>query len=246
MAQVLSPHFAGNKKESRSCHDRFAPGWRVTAPSCRACCPDTYVSDCRAQSGCRTHIQPELPTNASGFRLASDSLSTLACRSACDRSWLPFHAPWAHGRCWLGPGLAGNSLAGALEQPAAASLNQKTVKERVCFTLPADEVNRILSSVYRLFSIECSSSTGHCQDLVQARNHLSQQCNFTLYFRGCDAIEVCDQDEFRARANCGNPGKNIVQRGDCAMRIFAVIRGLSSRPKAECWSGGIGGSVALP
>jgi len=54
-----------------------------------------------------------------------------------------------------------NQLATGFEEP-------ELVKERVCFTPPASEVNEILATPFRLFSIECSSSTGACPNLVQA------------------------------------------------------------------------------
>lgn len=64
-----------------------------------------------------------------------------------------------------------------------------------------------------MFSIECSPSTGHCQDFVQPFAARSSATAFTQYYCGVNAEPTSQDHESIVRLICGKSGKKHAQSG---------------------------------
>jgi len=57
--------------------------------------------------------------------------------------------------------------------------------------------------------MECSSSTGACQNFVQPANPSLTDSNFRHYFRGFDETEISAAREGEPQLDCGNQAKTL-------------------------------------
>jgi hypothetical protein len=106
-------------------------------------------------------------STVSGFHLASD----YPCPSpaTCDRSCLRCLAPWAPDCHSLEASACRYSHRLRVGCSSLRFLkNQKLSKNDCGFTPLAGEVNGIVETLSTVFSIECSPSTGPCQEIVQS------------------------------------------------------------------------------
>jgi len=89
------------------------------------------------------------------------------------------------------------------------------------FTPLISKVNKIIATISHLFSIECSSSTGMCQNFVQCENCSLASNNFTHYFRGFETLERSVRCEFQLLFNCGNLAEILSRAAFSQSRFFA-------------------------
>ena len=170
---------------------------------------------------CRTHSLPEQPLNVSGFRLASDSFPALL-PAPCDQLSRAFNlAPWAPSAARVRPRACRYSIAGALEQLVAGLEELRKLSKNECVsTPPAGEVNKIIATISRLFSIECSSSTGTCQDFVQLQSCMFHACEWKPRFSRSTANAAPWQSCRTSSTRMCEFAKNIVWRGDSRFTLF--------------------------
>ena len=175
--------------------------------------PDTCVS------GSTVGLDAGLATNRNDrstprdSRLALDSSPAPGCHAACDNccvrsAWCREHPAVTSLQVTRLAGYPPRLRVEESSLPDCENLGNSSRNECV-FTPPVSKVNKIIATISCLFSIECSSSTGPCQNFVQYENWSLTGSNFRRYFRGFRETEMSPACEFRVLRNCGNLAKML-------------------------------------
>ncbi len=177
------------KKRNPECvSDRSLSASGSRSNLCRAALRDTCVS------GTTVGLDAGLATNRNDrstprdSRLALDSFPASGCRAArddcCGRSALC--REHSAETALQVTGLAGHPPRLRVEEsllPDCENFGNSSRNECVS-TPPISKVNKIIATISRLFSTECSSSTGPCLNFVQCENQVFNRLQFhTLFSR---------------------------------------------------------------
>lgn len=158
-------------------------------------------------------------------RLALDSFPASACPATrddcCGRSAL-CHEHLAVTSLQV-TGLAGYPPRLRVEEACCLDCEnlENSSRNECVFTLLISKVNKIIATISRLFSIECSSSTGPCQNFVQSKTRNLDPSNFRRDFRCFNNTSATRQREFHLRLNCGNLAEILSRAASMRSRFFA-------------------------
>jgi hypothetical protein len=180
-------------------------GQRVTLPLRRTHSPDTCVS-ARFQLRYRTRTCRNYRSTPRDSILPLTRFPFYHCRpltSDCCVSLILRRGRWISTSLHVPAWPVSSSLA-RFGKLTSDCVNLENLSKNECvFTPSISKVNKFVATLSSLFSIECSASTGTCQNFVQFRIARKTYHDFTRYFRGFHKLRSAHT---RRIVSCHNVG----------------------------------------